>query len=66
MCVGRVWGRGVECGGTCVGGLCVCVGGPVWGVWRDVLGVRVCWGVAVGSVGKRKYRSLRFIIRIPW
>ena len=56
---------GLAVGGVC--GVCwgmggVCVGACVWCAWGRVWG-RV-WGV--GAVGERVYRSLRFIIRIPW
>ena len=56
-CVGRVLGVGL---------------GRVWGVLRACVGcvARVCvcgvCGCVGGGLGERKYRSLRFIIRIPW
>ena len=55
---GRCW-AGVGCGEV-VGGC-----GVLWALWLVVLCVvRRAWGVCGGNKGR--YRSLRFIIRIPW
>ena len=55
-----VWGVCEACVGRVLGvGL-----GRGWGVLRACV-CGVCGGVG-GGVGERKYRSLRFIIRIPW
>ena len=62
----------VAVGGVC--GVCVevCVLGHGWVVCWDVCVVCVLgrvWCVCVwggGAVGESVYRSLRFIIRIPW
>jgi len=68
--------------GVCVGAWVGCVLGRVWGLGRVWCVLRrVSWGMGgvgacvgscvgrvwgVGAAGERVYRSLRFIIRIPW
>ena len=69
---GRVWCVCWVMGGVRVGACVVCVEacvlghGGCGGVCGIVCGACVgrVWGV--GAAGERVYRSLRFIIRIPW
>ena len=54
--LGVCMGRALGLRGPCVG--------RVWGV--RVACVGIAWGVCVLGNNKSRYRSLRFIIRIPW